>query len=89
MMWFSTPRVSLVWARLQPSDWIQKHLLQLAMGLIPCGMVNFIPSSDAWVVRPILRDFHYGLVARLAEVLRRRQLLSSIIFLSRQTNPPS
>ena len=50
------------------------HLLQVAVGLIPCSLSAFVPIDEQWVVPALLKDFHLGMVDRQAEVLRRRDV---------------
>ena len=58
-----------------PASWLQVHLLQVAVGLIPCSLKAFVPTDEQWLVPALLKDFHLGMVDRLAEVLRRRETL--------------
>ncbi len=73
-----------------PSSWIAAHLPQLVVGLIPTHLRTFLPNVSDGLVRSFLRDFHLGLVCRLAELLRRRQLLLPKAPVSRLTSsaPP-
>ena len=57
--------------------WVQAHILQLAVGLLPRGLGQFLPPEKDQAARGLFRDFHLKLVGRLAEVLRRRQVLIS------------
>ena len=61
-----------------PSEWLQKHLLQVAVGLIPRSMMTLLPSDSAWIVPAVMKDFHLGMVEWLVEVLRRRARLMEL-----------
>ena len=73
-----------------PASWLQLHLLQVAVGLIPCSLKAFVPTGEQWLVPVLLKDFHLGMVDRLAEVLRRRETLMGATAASRAptTAPP-
>ena len=58
---------------LHPS-WVATHLARLTVGLIPNSIHSNFPGDD-WLSPSILKDFAMGLAARLAEVLRRREVL--------------
>ena len=60
-----------------PATWVYSHLLRLSVGFIPRSLLDFIPPQVNWLSRTFLKDFHMGMVARLAEVLRRRECLIS------------
>ena len=53
--------------------WLQTHLLQVAAGLIPSSLTDFLPPDVEWLAPKVLQDFHLGMAERLAEVLRRRE----------------
>ena len=60
-----------------PATWVYSHLMRLSVGFIPRSLLDFIPPQVNWLSRTFLKDFHMGMVARLAEVLRRRECLIS------------
>ena len=60
-------------------DWLHTHLLQLAVGLIPMSMHALLAGTDDWVVPVVLKDFQLGMAERLAEALRRREQLVSLL----------
>ena len=56
-------------------QWVQAHLLHLAVALIPQSLHGFIPSLPGLAVSRLVREFHVALAERLASVLRRREIL--------------
>ena len=58
-----------------PGSWVETHLVQLAVALIPASLRSYAPGLPSSVVNVILQDFHRGLAERLALVLRRREEL--------------
>ena len=58
-----------------PAPWVNVHLPQLAVGLLPLSIRGLLPALERWEVSIILRNFHLNLCTRLAEVLRRREQL--------------
>ena len=66
-----------------PSAWASAHLLQLAAGLIPRSLYSHFAAVSSWLVPVLLRDLQQGMMSRLAEVLRRREVLMAA------ANPPS
>jgi hypothetical protein len=58
-----------------PKAWVDKNLLQLAVALIPSAIRAFlvqVPTGDATA---LLCELHRRLAERLAEVLRRREVI--------------
>ena len=56
-----------------PSDWLQTHILLLAVGIIPCFLCLSLFSAVRSLVSKLLQDMHLGMVEWLAEVVRRRE----------------
>ena len=57
--------------------WVAAHLPQLTGGLIPRSVHSYLAGVEKWLVPTILRaglGLALGLAARLAEVLRRREI---------------
>jgi hypothetical protein len=55
--------------------WVAAHLPQLAVGLLPQSIWDFLSGLERWEASLVLRAFHLKLCDRLAEVLRRRERL--------------
>ena len=73
---------SLSGALLPPLPFLQHgfaHLLLLATGLIPLSVYSFLGAMPAWFTSALLRDLQQGMMARLAEVLRRREVLMAAV----------
>ena len=61
-----------------PSECLQKHLLQLSVGLISRSMKTLLPPNSAWIALAVMKDFHLGMVERLIEVLRRGERFDGV-----------
>ena len=61
-----------------PGPWIQQHLPQLAVGLLPSSLRRLLSEVESWLQSLILKRFHLSLCSRLAEVLRRREQLRDV-----------
>ena len=60
-----------------PATWVHSHLMRLSVAFVPLSLPEFIPPHVKWLSHTLLKDFHMGMVTRLAEVLRRRECLIS------------
>ena len=59
--------------------WIQRHLFQLVLGLIPFSLRNCIPEFADWLTAAPMQDMRLGLVDRLPKVCRRRETIAAAL----------
>jgi len=73
LLWLHCAQRRGVVATPLPASWVADHLLQVAAALIPSDIRRFLPSTANADL--VLNDFHKGMAERLAEVMRRREVV--------------
>ena len=53
-----------------PSEWLQKHLLQVAVGLIPRSVKTLLPSDSAWIAPTVMKGAWWNGSSRYCDAER-------------------